>query len=188
MESLRIKNVVCNRCIKAVKEILEQLQIPVHSVELGTAWIEEPLNEDKKQQLRKILEEEGFELIEDKRGQIINRIKNLVIEIVHYDRKVPRAKKLSDYIAQELHHDYTYLSSLFSSIEGVTLEKYIIRQKIERVKELLVYGEFTLSEIAFQLGYSSTQHLSNQFKRITGFTPTVFKEHFHHTRKPLDEV
>jgi AraC-like DNA-binding protein len=187
MESLHIKNLVCNQCIKAAKDILKQLQISVLSIELGEVKIESPLDEEKRAQLRKILKEEGFELIEDKQAQLVNRIKNIIIEIVYYDRKVPKSQNLSNYIAHELQQDYTYLSALFSSLEGLTIEKYIIQQRIERVKELLDYGELTLSEIAFQLGYSSTQHLSNQFKRITGLTPTTFKAHSYPSRNPLDE-
>lgn len=188
MESVRIKNVVCRRCIKVIEDIFEQQHLPVKTVELGVVWLESPLTDEQKSALRTALEAEGFELIEDKRAQIVNQIKDIVIEIVHHNRYVPLHMKLSDFIAQELHHDYSYLSHLFSSLEGITLEKYIIKQKIERVKELLLYDELTLSEIAFQLGYSSTQHLSSQFKRVTGFSPSIFKTNYRHTRKPLDKV
>jgi AraC family transcriptional regulator len=136
------------------------------------------------------LESEGFELLDDRNSQTIAQIKKLVVnEIHHAADKKPETMNFSDFLARETGHEYSQLSKLFSSVEGITIEKYIIAQKIERVKELLVYNELSFSEIAWQMGYSSTQHLSNQFKQVTGLTPTLFKtERQTHKRKHLDAV
>lgn len=184
---LYIKNMVCNRCIMVVKSELEKLGIEPLSVELGEVVLSESLNDKKKEQLSKILDTLGFALIDDKRGRLIEQVKNSIIELVHYndnDLKV----NLSDYISDKLHHDYNYISNLFSEIEGTTIEKYFIAQKIEKVKELLVYDELTLNEIAFKLNYSSIAHLSAQFKKVTGLTPSHFRQIKTNKRKPLDEV
>ena len=141
----------------------------------------------KKNRLVTELEAVGFYLIDDKKSRLIEQIKTLVIELVHYNSNNLKIN-LSDYISEKLHHDYNYISNLFSEVEGTTIEKYFITQKIERVKELLVYDELTLNEIADQLNYSSTAHLSAQFKKVTGFTPSYFKKIKENKRKPLDEV
>jgi AraC-like DNA-binding protein len=129
----------------------------------------------------------GFELIDDKRSKLIEQIKTYIIETVQY-KEEPRQKRFSELLSQHLHHDYSYLSKLFSEVEGITIEQYVINQKIEKVKELLLYDELSLSQIAFQLGYSSTAHLSAQFKKLTGFTPSQFKQMGVQSRKALDEA
>ncbi len=185
---LYIKNMVCNRCIRVVREELEKLGLRTGRIELGEAEIigGKPLEMDK---VRTVLLENGFELVEDKRVKLIERIKLLILRLVRNDyRTSGMPLNNSEYIAQELGHDYHYLSSLFSSVENVTIEQYLILQRIERVKELLKYGEMTLSEIADVTGYSSVQHLSNQFRKITGMTPTYFKALKNALRNPIDKV
>lgn len=186
--TLHIKNMVCNRCIKVVKDEFEKLNLEIEAIELGKVSISSQLNDSELSEIKNVLDKNGFELIDDKKSKIIDRIKTLVIEITHYKKEVSASINISDFISKEIGYDYSYLSNLFSSVEGITIEKYIINQKIEKVKELLVYDELTLNEIAFQLGYSSVQHLSNQFKKITGLTPSHFKKLKENKRKPLDEV
>ena len=185
---LHIKNMVCMRCIKVVKEELSSLKYTVASIELGEVHLREDLSDDDLGRIRQVLTDNGFELIDDKKSQIINRIKTLIIEYIHYDREKPEHENLSEFLGNELGHDYSYLSNLFSSVEGITIEKYLIHQRIEKVKELLVYDELTLNEISYQLGYSSVQHLSNQFKKVTGLTPSHFKAIKISKRNPLDKV
>lgn len=187
-KTLYIKNMVCGRCIKVVREDLEQLGIDVLRIELGEVGVAHgrPLDLRK---VRSVLEGDGFELIEDKNARLIERIKLAILKLVQHDHTAsPMQSNLSGYLSQEVGHDYHSLSSLFSSIENVTIEQYLILQRIERVKELLRYGDLTLSEIAFQTGYSSVQHLSNQFRKITGMTPSNFKDLKKSLRKPLDRV
>ncbi|WP_321374020.1 helix-turn-helix domain-containing protein [uncultured Draconibacterium sp.] len=185
---LHIKNMVCNRCIKVVKEELEKLDIQIEAIELGKVDIPESLTQEQTEEVRSVLNDNGFELIDDKKSQLIDRIKTIIIEKIHYSKEEKEPVNFSDVIASDVSHDYSYISKLFSSVEGITIEKYIINQKIEKVKELLVYGELTLNEISYQLGYSSVQHLSNQFKKVTGLTPSHFKKLKENKRKPLDEV
>lgn len=187
--SLFIKNMVCNRCIRVVKEELEKNGLDVRSITLGEAVVTGHLPAEKLQEVREILADNGFELIDDKKVKIIEKIKTLIVELIHHKNTGQHLHtNYSDYLADALHMDYHYLSTLFSSVENTTIEKYIILQKIERVKELLVYNELTLSEVAYQMGYSSVQHLSNQFKKVTGYTPSHFKQIKENKRKPLDEV
>ena len=185
---LHIKNMVCNRCIKVVDDELTKMGYAIVSIELGEVHLKESLAENDIKKISQNLTDNGFELIDNRKSQIINRIKTLIIEYIHYDREKPEYMNLSDLLAKELGHDYSYLSNLFSSVEGVTIEKYLILQKIEKVKELLVYNELSLNEISYQLGYSSVQHLSNQFKKITGLTPSHFKKIGKDRRNPLDKV
>lgn len=185
---LHIKNMVCNRCIKVVKEEFEKLDIQIEEIELGKVTISKNLDSNQTEEVRSIIQQNGFELIDDKKSQLIDRIKTIIIEKTHYSNEEKELVNFSELIAGELGYDYSYLSKLFSSVEGITIEKYIINQKIEKVKELLVYGELTLNEISYQLGYSSVQHLSNQFKKVTGLTPSHFKKVKENKRKPLDEV
>lgn len=184
---LMIKNMVCGRCIKVVREELEKLGLEVTKIELGEVTIKgRGLPIDK---VRHVLEENGFELIEDKKAALINRIKSLVIEVIHNDKMENMDLNFSDYIQSNLDmYDYSYLSSLFSSVENITIEHFIILQKIERAKELLKYDELTLSEIAYRLGYSSVQHLSNQFKKVTGLTASNFKKNTGSSRKSIDKL
>ncbi|MBI9069906.1 MAG: helix-turn-helix transcriptional regulator [Salinivirgaceae bacterium] len=185
---LHIKNMVCNRCIKVVRDEFEKLNLEIEAVELGKVSISSQLNDSMLAEIKNVLDKNGFELIDDKKSKLIDRIKTLVIEITHYGKEVSASINSSEFISKEIGYDYSYLSNLFSSVEGITIEKYTINQKIEKVKELLVYDELSLNEISFQLGYSSVQHLSNQFKKITGLTPSHFKKLKENKRKPLDEV
>ncbi|MEN8118634.1 MAG: AraC family transcriptional regulator [Bacteroidota bacterium] len=185
---LHIKNMVCPRCIKVVKDEFDKLEIPVKQIELGKVTTNTELNTVQIDSIRKVLVENGFELIDDKKSKLIDSIKTLIIEKIHHSKDNSEAINSSDHIAREIGYDYSYLSNLFSSVEGITIEKYIINQKIEKVKELLVYDELTLNEISYQLGYSSVQHLSSQFKKVTGLTPSHFKKLKENKRKPLDSV
>ncbi|MEW5799736.1 MAG: AraC family transcriptional regulator [Bacteroidota bacterium] len=186
--TLHIKNMVCDRCIKVVREELTKLGYDICHVKLGEAAIYEQPKPDIAK-IKIILADNGFELIEDKKGKIVEQIKKEIIDLVHHSDKLEDLKEnISDYIAKQLKQEYHSLSKLFSSVENTTIEKYLIAQKIERVKELLVYGELTLSEISYKLGYSSVQHLSNQFKQFTGFTPSHFKEIKQEKRRSIDRV
>ncbi|WDF62743.1 AraC family transcriptional regulator [Flavobacterium sp. KACC 22763] len=172
---LYIKNMVCSRCKMVVKSEFEKLGLQTTSVELGEVELTEEINDDQKEILLKNLQALGFDLIDDKKTKTVERIKNLIVDLVHHknnDLKI----NLSEYLAENLNQDYNSLSNLFSEIENTTIEKYFISQKIEKVKELLIYNELSLSEIADILNYSNVAHLSNQFKKITGFTPTSFKQ------------
>jgi AraC family transcriptional regulator len=188
MVELHIKNMVCDRCIKAVSKIFEETGSIPESVELGIVKLKTELNNGQAEKLKSLLEAEGFVLLDDQKAKLVDDIKRIIIELVHYGNLEEMDKNLSRYLADKLHKEYQYLSSLFSSIENTTIEQYFILQKIEKVKEWLVYDEFTLSEIAFKLGYSSVAHLSGQFKKITGFTASEFKQLKDHHRKPLDKV
>jgi AraC family transcriptional regulator len=182
-----IKNMVCNRCIMVVQQIFENLGYQPVRNSLGNVETKDPIPDNELEKLRKSLEGYGFELIDDTKSRIIEKIKNVVVQSVHHNTEDLKIN-YSSYIESHLNRDYSYLSSLFSEVEGTTIEKYIIHQKIERVKELLVYDELTLSEIAYKMGYSNVAYLSNQFKKITGLTPSHFKQVKENKRKPLDEV
>ena len=171
---LYIKNMVCSRCKMVVKAEFEKLKIETISVELGEVELTKPITETEKATLLQNLQALGFDLIDDKKSKTIDKIKTLIIELVHHQNNELKTN-LSDYLAQELHQDYNSLSNLFSEVENNTIEKYFINQKIEKVKELIIYNELSLSEIADMLNYSNVAHLSNQFKKVTGFTPTYFK-------------
>ena len=187
-KTLYIKNMVCNRCIKVVKEELEKLGLKVENVILGEAVVSS-LKEIDDNQIKDVLEQNGFELIDDKQAKVIEKIKIIVIELIQNQSEDKLTGiNFSDYISEKIEKSYQYISSLFSSHEGVTLETYIINQKIEKVKELLIYNELSLTEISYRLGYSSVQHLSSQFKKITGLTPSEFKHLRKKVRKPLDKV
>ena len=178
---------VCPRCIQSVQNILDGLHIPYHHVLLGEAELEEPLPQTAEPALKAALEKQGFELIDDRRTLIIEKIKKTILEYLDElsDDKRPN---LSVLIADNLNYEYTYLSDLFSSVEGITIEQFAIRQRIEKAKELLVYGQLSLTEIADKLGYSSVHHLSAQFKKITGLTPTHFRKIGASKRKAIDAV
>lgn len=185
---LHIKNMVCDRCIKVVGEELEKLGLEVLQVDLGKVKLEKEIQPEQLQSIKNLLLKNGFELIVGKNSQLIEQIKTLIIQLIHRDRSNTLNINYSQYLAENIGKDYSYLSNLFSSVENITIEKYIILQKIERVKELLVYDEQTLSEIAYLLGYSSVQHLSSQFKKVTGLTPSHFKKIKNLKRKPLDQL
>ena len=186
-EKIYIKNMVCNRCIRAVMEVLNDLEIVHEAVLLGEVELKKGLTSEQKEQLQSRLSDLGFEWIDDRKSQLIEQLKVLLVQLVQTSEGELR-EKLSDYLTRNLQHDYSYLSNFFSSVEGITLEKYFIALKIEKAKELLVYGELSLSEIAWKLGYSSVQYLSNQFKKVTGLTPSHFKEIGAEKRKPLDKM
>lgn len=179
---------VCNRCIKVVKEELEAINLKVSSIELGKVELSEKIDANKLNEIQRVLENNGFELIDDKKSRLIDQIKTTIIKLIHYKEEKEEHINISDYLSAEINYDYSYLSNLFSSVEGTTIEKYIINQKIEKVKEYLVYDELNLNEIAFKMSYSSVQHLSNQFKKITGLSPSHFKKLRDNKRKPLDEL
>lgn len=188
-KTLHIKNMVCNRCIKVIKDEFEKLEIKYKRISIGEVELESELDKEKLRLLEKVLIENGFELIKDKRVKIIENIKNTVIKTIYNDENfLINKKKFSGLIVKNIGMDYSYLSSLFSSIENITIEHFIILQKVERVKELLKYGELTLSEIAFKLGYSSVQHLSTQFKKVTGLSASEFKNLRKIIRKPIDQI
>ena len=184
--TLYVKNMVCDRCIRVVTQELEKLRLDVRSVTLGEVTLTGSPRDLPMDQIKKTLEENGFELIEDRKARTIEQLKLAIIRLVR--ETGGRKLKYSAYLSKELDLEYHYLSTLFSSVENVTIEQYIIRQRVERAKELLKYGELTLGEIAYELGYSSLQHLSNQFKHITGLTPTQFKRMTINMRNPLDHV
>lgn len=188
MTTLYIKNMVCNRCIRAVEEEIGNLGFTFRSIELGEVVVNEAVDDNDREKIRKVLAENGFELIDDKKSLLINRIKTLIIEYIHHDKEITGNVNLSDFLSSELGHDYSYLSHLFSMVEGRTIEKYFILQKIEKVKELLVYDELNINEISYRLGYSSVAHLSRQFKSVTGLTPSHYKKIRAEKRLPLDQI
>jgi AraC family transcriptional regulator len=189
MYKLFVKNMVCDRCVMVVNQELEKLGIKPEQVTLGEVTLAEELDEDKLRDLDEALEKVGFERIDDRRARLIENIKKHVIESIHHRRPEDRKLNWSTILSEKLHYDYNYLSSLFSSVEGITLEQYIIRQKIEKVKELLFYDELSLTEIADRLGYSSVAHLSGQFKKVTGFSPSELKKSRTGAgRKPIDHI
>ncbi len=186
MNNFIIKNMVCRRCITAVETIFNEIGVTPLIVNLGEVVLENPLNDTQIVELRKKLLSAGFELLDDQRKQQIEKIKAIVIEHIHHmeDNKF----NFPEVLSSELNREYSTLSKLFSETEGITIEQFVILQKIEKVKELIVYNEISLSEIADRLGYSSVAHLSSQFKKVTGFTPTQFKSQGISSRKTLDDV
>ncbi|HEY3405149.1 MAG TPA: AraC family transcriptional regulator [Ohtaekwangia sp.] len=190
MTTVHVKNMVCNRCIAAVQQVTEQQGLQVEKITLGEISLKEDLTHEQFLKLDSALRNLGFERIDNRKSRLIESIKNKVIELIHHRDQVDRKFNWSTLLAEELHYEYNYLSSLFSSVEGITLEQYIIRQKVERVKELLFYDELTLSEIASKLGYSSAAHLSGQFKKVTGLTPSDLKKsrEINQVRKALDKI
>lgn len=182
---LFIKNMVCNRCIMVVETESKKMGFSPISVSLGKVVLSGKLSGEQKIQVDKELQKFGFELIDDKKTRLVEHIKTAIIELLYFDVEQPKIN-FSKYISEKLHQEYSSLSQLFSEMKGVTIEKYMITQKIERVKELLDYEELSLSEIAFQLHYSSVSHLSKQFKNSTGLTPTQYKKQKNKQRKPID--
>lgn len=186
--TLYIKNMVCHRCIKVVNDELTKLGYEVSKITLGEALIKSSETSPDVSEIRKVLLENGFDLVDDKNSKLIEKIKVLIIDKIHHQNEKLEKFSFSKYLSNNLGVNYSHLSSVFSSFEGITIEKFIIKQKIEKAKELLTYDELTLSEISFMLGYSSVQHLSNQFKQITGLNPSYFKKLKEHRRKPLDQI
>ena len=184
---LYIKNMVCPRCITAVRTELEQMNLSINALELGEAEIANDLTTEEQQHLDKSLKKLGFELIGDRKSRMIEQIKTEIIYLVHHSDEVMKTN-LSAWLSEKLNYDYTYLSNLFSEVEGTTIEKYYIAQRIEKVKELLVYDELSLAEIADNLGYSSPAYLSSQFKKVTGLTPTFYKSIKETKRKNITDL
>ncbi|GAA5088578.1 hypothetical protein GCM10023210_12370 [Chryseobacterium ginsengisoli] len=182
-----VKNMVCGRCISAVENIFNDLNIKIKNIDLGEVETESEVSEKDLQFLEELLQKTGFERIKDSAHQLIEKIKNLIIVKIS-DLDIDENFLLSEFLSSNLNKDYSTLSKTFSQNENITLEQFFILQKIEKVKELLLYNEFTLTEIAGKLGYKSVQHLSSQFRNSTGFTPTEFKKLKIHNRKPLDKV
>lgn len=184
---LFVKNMVCHRCILAVEQILKNMQYTPLSIQLGEVELQQAIGIDELQKISQKLEEIGFELLNDKEHQLVTQIKSLLIELLQAEQLVLETP-LSLYLATQLQKDYLYLTQLFSQIESTTIEQYFIALKIEKVKELLLYDELSLKEIAFRLNYSSIAHLSTQFKKITGMTPTAFKQLASPHRKKIDQL
>lgn len=178
---------VCARCKMVVRDELARLGIETSSIDLGEVETKNEIPQKKIQQLGASLRQLGFEIIDDRKSRIIEKIKKAIIELVHYSEEAPSVQ-VSAFITQQLHYEYNYLSNLFSEVEGITIEKYFIAQKIEKVKELLMYDELSLSQIADRLGYSSVAYLSSQFKKQTGLTPTFFKNLKQKNRRAIDDL
>lgn len=187
MMTLFVRNMVCSRCRMVVRGELEKAGIEFLAVELGEIQIAEKPGDKQLEKLDEGLRHHGFELIDDKKSRIIEKIKNAIVIRIHHSGENIKTN-LSDFIADKLNYDYTYLSNLFSEVEGTTIEKYFITQRIEKVKELLVYDELSLSEISDRLGYSSVAYLSGQFKKVTGLTPSHFKSLKEHKRINIEEL
>ncbi|HKB86117.1 MAG TPA: AraC family transcriptional regulator [Ignavibacteriaceae bacterium] len=186
--TLYIRNMVCNRCIRVVDEEFRKLGLNIKNISLGEVNVEGELDDEMIENIRRVLDDNGFDLIEDRKMKTIEQIKLFILELVRDDQKISGKVNISGYLTARMNADYHYLSTLFSSVENITIEHYFILQKIERAKELLKYGEQTLSEIAYRLGYSSVAHLSAQFKKVTGMTANQFKSLTENIRKPLDKV
>ncbi len=172
---LYIKYMVSLRCKMMVKAELDKLGLRYGTVDLGMVEMLEDVTEQQHEQLKVNLLKSGLELLDDKRSILIEKIKNVIVEMIHYSDEIPKTN-YSDYISQKLNYDYTYLSNIFSEVKGITIQQFIIINKIERVKELLLYDQLNLTEISYKLHYSSVAHLSNQFKKITGLSPSFFKK------------
>lgn len=188
MTTLKIKNMVCDRCIMMVETVLDDLGFNVREVSLGNAVISGDLDRDEFDQISQKLSEKGFELITDRNDKLLEELKVQLLTYLRYLEDTDDPPKISTYLQQELNYNYSYLSNYFSKHLGMTIEKYLINLKIERVKELLTYEELTLSEIAWKLNYSSVQYLSNQFKKTVGMSPTEFKKTSGTTRKTFDAI
>jgi AraC-like DNA-binding protein len=178
---------VCIRCKLVVKDELTKLGLKYMTVELGEAELLETISPAQREQIRAALMQSGLELMDDKKSVLIQKIKNVIIEMVHYSEE-PLTINFSQFLSEKLNHNYTYLANLFTEVQGTTIEKFIIAHKVEKVKELLVYNELTLTQIAYKLHYSSVAHLSAQFKKVTGLTPTFFKNLKDKRRSMLEDV
>ena len=178
---------VSNRCKMAVKAELKNLGLHFIVVDLGEVEIMENISIEQREVLKANLLHSGLELMDDKKAMLIEKIKNIIIEMVHHSDEIIKIN-FSDYLSQKMNHDYTYLSNLFSEVQGTTIEHCIISHKIERIKELIIYGEHNITEIAWKMGYSSVAHLSNQFKKVTGLSPTHFKQLKDKRRNPIENI
>lgn len=178
---------VSNRCKIAVKNALKKLHLHFIFVDLGEIEIMEDISKEQHDILKSDLFDLGFQLIDDKKGILIERIKNAIVEMVHHQAELPKMN-FSVFLAEKLHHDYTYLANLFSEVQGTTIEQFIILHKVERIKEYIIYGELNITEIAWKMNYSSVAHLSNQFKKVTGLSPSHFKQLKDKKRSPIEEI
>ncbi|OFX84028.1 MAG: AraC family transcriptional regulator [Bacteroidetes bacterium GWF2_33_16] len=184
---LYIKYMVSNRCKTAVKEELKKLQLHFIVVDLGEIEIMETISAEQREQLKIALHNTGLELMDDKRAVLIEKIKNVIIEMVHHTDGIIKTN-FSDFLSEKLNYDYTYLANLFSEVQGTTIEQFIISHKIERIKELIIYDELNITEIAWKMNYSSVAHLSNQFKKVTGLSPSHFKQLKNKRRSPIEDI
>ncbi|MDR3705740.1 MAG: AraC family transcriptional regulator [Paludibacteraceae bacterium] len=184
---LYIKYMVSMRCKMLVRDELSKLGLHFVMPDMGVVEIMEEITDEQRMDLRTALSISGLELMEDKKSVLIEKIKAVVIEMVHYSDELPKTN-FSDFLSEKLHYDYTYLANLFSEVHGSTIEQFIILHKIERVKELIVYDEFNLTEIAWKMHYSSVAHLSNQFKKVTGLSPSHFKQLKDKRRTPIENI
>jgi AraC-like DNA-binding protein len=178
---------VSARCKMAVKEELKKLGLHFIVVDLGEVEIMENISAEQRQSLAFALHESGLELMDDKRAVLIEKIKNAIIELVHHSDEVVKIN-FSDFLSKRLNHDYTYMANLFSEVQGTTIEQFMITHKVERIKELIIYDELNITEIAWKMNYSSVAHLSNQFKKVTGLTPSHFKQLKEKKRSPIEEI
>jgi len=178
---------VSNRCKMAVKEELRKLNLHFIFVDLGEIEIIDNVSKEELELFKAGLIATGLELMDDKKAVLIEKIKNVIIEMVHHSDEVLKVN-FSDYLSEKLHHDYTYLANLFSEVQGTTIEQFIISHKIERIKELIIYGELNITEIAWKMNYSSVAHLSNQFKKMTGLSPSHFRNLKNKRRTPIEEI
>ncbi|MEI8086491.1 MAG: AraC family transcriptional regulator [Paludibacter sp.] len=184
---LYIKYMVSARCKMVVKEELKKLGLHFIVVDLGEVEIMEDLSGMERAQLKSALYDSGLELMDDKRAVLIEKIKTVIIEMVHHSDEVIKVN-FSEYLSEKLNHDYTYMANLFSEVQGTTIEQFVISHKIERIKELIIYDELNITEIAWKMNYSSVAHLSNQFKKMTGLTPTHFKQLKDKRRSPIEDI
>lgn len=184
---LYIKYMVSNRCKLAVRDELKKLGLHFIVVDLGEIEIMEELTLEKRELLKIGLIHSGLELMDDKRAILIEKIKNAIVQMIHHSDEIIKIN-FSDYLSEKLNHNYTYLANLFSEVQGITIEQFIITHKIERIKELMIYGELNITEIAYKMNYSSVGHLSNQFKKVTGLSPTHFKKLKDKRRCPIEEL
>lgn len=178
---------VSNRCKMAVKDELRNLGLHFIVVDLGEVEIMENISMEQREILKANLLNSGLELMDDKRAMLIEKIKTVIIEMVHHSNEIIKVN-FSDYLSEKMNHDYTYLSNLFSEVQGTTIEQFIISHKTERIKELIIYGELNITEIAWKMGYSSVAHLSSQFKKVTGLSPSHFKQMKDKRRSPIEEI
>lgn len=184
---LHIKYMVSNRCKMVVRMALKNLGVHFVLLELGEVEIMERLTGEQRDSLKSTLEDAGLELIDDKRSILIEKIKSAVIEMVHHSEDTVKVN-ISTYLSEKLNHDYTYLANIFSQVQGISIEQFIILHKVEKIKELLMYGELNISEISYKMNYSSTAHLSTQFKKVTGLPPSHFKQLKEKKRQPIDLI
>ena len=184
---LHIKNMVSSRCKMIVKQELQKLGLHFIIVELGEVEIMENISAEQREQVKIALLQSGLELMDNKRSVLIEKIKNIIVEMVHHTDELIKIN-FSDYLSGKLNHDYTYLANLFSEVQGTTIEQFIISHKIERIKELIIYDELNISEIAWKMNYNSVAYLSNQFKKVTGLSPSHFKQLKDKRRSPIEEI